>query len=131
MTTLQRFLAPKDHLISFRLLVLVLSGVGLSQSSMGASIALEGRSNGSTNWIGGNLQNWAELDYIPCRVHFTSAQGSNQAITLNFEHQNGTKPGVQNLFSFTNSSNVVLSSAPVLSTSSSGTWAYSFTVDVL
>ena len=94
MTTLRRNLARKNRLIRLRVLVLTLAGMALSQSLMQAAIALEGQSNGSTDWIGGNLQYWAELDYIPCRLHFTSAQGSNQVITLNFEHQNGTKPGV-------------------------------------
>ncbi len=116
---------------SFHLFMAVLVGFLMAQSVLRASIALEGQSKGSTDWIGGNLQNWAELDYIPCRLHFTSAQGSNQVSTLNFEHQNGTKPGVQNLFDFTSSSNVVFSSFPTLSTPSSGTWSYSFTVNVL
>src|SRR5207249_1097039 len=32
-------------------------------------------------WSAGNLQNRQELDYIPCRLHWESAQGNNQVIT--------------------------------------------------
>src|SRR5437660_8626323 len=97
-----------------------------SWTTSAASIVLQGQNKGdAVNWYGGNLQNWQELDYIPCRVHFTSAQGNNQAITLSFEHRNNNVPGIQNLFNISSSNNVVITSAPVLSAPpGSSTWSY-------
>src|SRR5215207_2351263 len=80
-----------------------------------ASMSLQGKNKGDTNWIAGNLQLWSELDYIPCRVHMENSQGNGQTITINFEHVNGQVPGVQNLFFFTSSSNVVYTAPPTLS----------------
>ena len=51
--------------------VLLLGVVGWlsAQSLQAGSIILEGQNKGDTNnWYAGNLQNWLELDYIPCRV---------------------------------------------------------------
>ncbi len=80
------------------LLLLTLSSL-FGQAAFGYTIVLEGQNKGDTNnWYAGNLQNWQELEYIPCRVHFTGAQGSNQTIVIYFEHYNGNKgiPGFQN-----------------------------------
>src|SRR5439155_1473278 len=91
--------------------VLLLSGllVAAGVNSFAYSITLEGQNKGDTNnWFAGNLQNWQELDFIPCRVHWSSAQGNNQLIQLDFPHVNGAVPGIQNLFSFSTSPNVVL-----------------------
>src|SRR6266699_559652 len=72
--------------------------------SIATSITLEGQNKGDTNtWVAGNLQNWLELENIPCRVHWVGAQGSNQVSELDFAHQNSGSPGVQNLFTFTTS----------------------------
>src|SRR5437764_7509604 len=101
-----------------------------SQSAVfGIAITLEGQNKGDTNnWYGGNLQNWAELDYIPCRVHFNiNAQVTGQTIIVYFEHINGGVPGVQDLYNFSTSSNVVFTSAPVLTApASASTWYYTF-----
>src|SRR5467141_4870427 len=88
--------------------------------SFAMSIALEGQNKGDTNnWFAGNLQNWQELDYMPCRVHFSAARGNNQTIVIYFEHYNKGFPGFQNLYGFTTSSNVVLTAGPTLSAPSS------------
>src|SRR4051812_9741904 len=69
-----------------------------------ASISLEGQNKGDTNtWSAGNLQNWQELDFIPCRVHWTSAQGNNQAVRIDFPHRTTGIPGFQDLFYFSTS----------------------------
>src|SRR6266478_2306871 len=97
--------------------VMLLASVALfGQAAFGSSVILEGQNKGDTNnWFAGNLNNWAELDYIPCRVHFDNAQGSNQTITVYFEHYNNSIPGIQNLFYWSASSNVVFTAAPTLS----------------
>src|SRR5215207_6085438 len=105
----------------------------LSVAAAHGSMSLEGQNKGDTNtWSAGNLQNWQELDYIPCRVHVVNAQGSNQSITINFEHVNGAVPGIQNLFTFTSSSNVIFSAPPVLfAPPTQDTWSYTFSITVL
>src|SRR2546427_47000 len=102
--------------------------------SIASNVTLEGQNKGDTNnWNAVNLQNWQELDTIPCRVHWTSAQGNNQVIELNFQHvSNGGFPGIQNLFNFSTSSNVVFTSPPVLAAPpAANTWSYSFTINIL
>src|SRR5204863_3912954 len=102
-------------------------------SLIAASVMLEGQNKGDTNtWTASNLQNWLELDFIPCRVHMANNQGSNQTFTIYFEHYNGTTPGIQNLFSFTTSSNVVFAAPPSLFAPPTATsWSYTFTISVL
>src|ERR1051326_2289885 len=95
------------------------------------SAVLQGESKGSTNWVSGNLMGWQELDYIPVRVYFTGGPATGQAIVVDFDHMNGTKPGIQNLTGFTPSSNVVITAGPTLSAPlTSGTWGDSFTVNL-
>ena len=65
-----------------------------------ASFELQGQSQGSTNWIAGNLQNWRELDYIPCRVYISGGTVSGQTIRISFPHLTGTTPGFQDLRDF-------------------------------
>ena len=116
-----------------RALLIPLMLLGAGAESFATSITLEGQNKGDTNnWFGGNLQGWQELDMIPCRVHWVSAPGSNQPVTLIFEHQNNGVPGIQNLFYFTSSSNVVFSSLPTLiAPPGAKMWSYTFTVDIL
>src|SRR5439155_21540202 len=115
--------------------VLLLSGllVAAGVNSFAYSITLEGQNKGDTNnWFAGNLQNWQELDFIPCRVHWSRAQGNNQLIQLDFPHVNGAVPGIQNLFSFSTSPNVVFVAPPTLSAPPvAKTWSYTFTVNIL
>lgn len=100
------------------------------QSSLVSGVALEGQNSGDANtWSGGNLSGWQELQFIPCRVLFTGS-GNNQSITLTFPHLSGTTPGFENLYNFTTSSNVSFVSAPVLSAPASGSWSYTFKVNV-
>src|SRR5438876_854860 len=119
------------HWLRAVLMLLLLDWAGARSFAM--SIILEGQNKGDTNnWFAGNLQNWQELDYVPCRVHWSSAQGNNEAIRIDFPHVNGGMPGFQNLFSFTTSANVVFASPPTLSAPpNSSTWSYSFTVNIL
>src|SRR6266705_5838978 len=97
------------------------------------SILLEGQNKGDTNnWFAGNLQGWQELDYVPCRVHWSSAQGNSNFVRIDFPRAKSGIPGFQDLFSFSNSANVVFSALPTLSAPpSSSTWSYSFTVNIL
>ena len=72
---------------------------------------------------------WRELDYIPVRVFLKGGPASNQPVRVDFEHGTATKPGIQNLTGFTVSSNVVFTSAPVLSAPlTTTTWSYSLAV---
>src|SRR6266849_9767154 len=118
---------------SARLLLLAAVSLLAGTLAFASNITLEGQNKGDTNnWYAVNLQNWLELDYIPCRVHFVNEQGSNQPITISFPHLNGTTPGFQDLFTFSTSSNVVFSAPPALfAPATSGTWSYTFTVNVL
>src|SRR5260221_116057 len=77
----------------FRLLLLsvatLLAGPAMAATTASATLILEGQNKGDTsNWYAGNLQNWQELDYVPCRVHFGSAQGS-QTVTIDFPQITG------------------------------------------
>src|SRR5690349_8065249 len=105
--------------------------VVFGQAAFG-SVSLEGHNKGDTNWYTGNLMNRAEWDFIPCRVHVDLAHGNNQTISVFFEHYNNGIPGIQNLFYWSASSNVVFTAAPVLSAPpSASTWSYTFTINIL
>src|SRR5438128_1781798 len=118
---------------SFRVVLISLLLTAGAGRSLAGNVILEGQNKGDTNnWSAGNLQNWQELDFIPCRLQFTSSQGNNQVIELDFEHYNNGVPGIQNIFNFTTSSNVVFVAPPVLSAPPTATtWSYSFTVNIL
>jgi len=92
---------------------------------------LQGQSRGSTNWLNGNLQNWRELDYVPCRVYITGGPVANRIIRLTFPHLTGTVPGFENLVNFRTTSNAVITVAPILSAPMGSDWSYTFTVTVL
>jgi len=79
--------------------------VAVAQTALGSSsLILEGQNKGDTiDWYSVNLQNWLELDYIPCRVHATGyPAGSQITVTIDFPHLNGSTPGFQNLYTWTN-----------------------------
>ena len=100
-------------------------------SSFGSSYTLEGQDTGNaTGWFPGNLTNWAELQYIPCRFRIDNGPVSNLAVTLSFPGITATTPGFDGFFNFTNTPNVVFVSPPVLSAPASGNWMYSFTINV-
>src|SRR5205809_1138685 len=114
------------------LLLFVLGWVPLSAKA--SNTILQGQSAGSTNWIAGNLTGWKELDFIPCRVDFTNGPASNQTVVVQFDHTKTSGstvlPGIQNLFTFSSSSNVVITSGPTLSAPVGvDTWYYTFVVD--
>jgi uncharacterized repeat protein (TIGR01451 family) len=94
---------------------------------------LQGQQPGNTNWVNGPLNGWHELDSVPAQVVFTGGPASNQVITVSFDHtKGGTIPGIQNLFGFTNSPNVIFISQPTLSAPIGvDTWSYTFTVNVI
>ena len=111
------------------LVVLLLTGV----ASYAGPFSLEGQNKGDTNtwiWSPGNLQNWQELDYIPCRVRISGGPVNNQTFTITFPHITGTTPGFENFYSFTNSANVVFVSGPTLFAPTTGDWSYTFTINV-
>src|SRR6266568_6720802 len=107
-----------------RLLLLAWLCLLVGQAAVLASGQLQGQDKGNTNtWTSVNLQNWQELDYIPCRVYMSSKSDGITSITIYFPHLIGTIPGFQDLTGFTLfTSNVVFISAPVLATDPSGTW---------
>src|SRR6266498_2508431 len=93
---------------------------------------LQGLSTNSTSWIGGNLQGWKELDYVPCRVFFAGGPANKKTITVEFDHFKVTTPGIENLTGWTPSTNVVITSVPVLyAPAGVATWSYTFKVDLL
>ncbi len=98
-------------------------------SMFGGVFELQGLSKGQTNWITGNVQNWQELDYIPCRVAISGKAFSGQSITIVFPHMTGTTPGFQNLYRFTASSNVTLRTMPVFATPANADWSATFLID--
>ena len=112
------------------LLALLLLGATLNVARA-ASYVLEGYNKGdSNNWFAGNLQDWQELDYIPCRIRITGGPVASQTFTITFPHITGTTPGFENLYDFVGSSNVVFLSAPVLFSPAAADWSYTFTVAV-
>src|SRR5215471_3030166 len=128
-----QFVSSQLNLIGGRLLramclAFVLSLTARNDASA-ASFSLQGQSKGTTNWITGNLQNWQELDYIQCRVLMTSGGFSNQTITITFPHLTGTTPGFENLYNFTTSPNVTITSGPTLSAPAGADWSQTFTVN--
>src|SRR5882724_10045111 len=129
-----------DRVSFFRSTSLRRFGLALATvASLAASTAqaafvgqLQGQSFPSTNWITGNLNGWAELDFIPMRVYMTGGPASNQTITVQFDHTKtaGTlRQGIQNLYNFASSPNVVITSGPTPNTpSGQDIWSYTFTV---
>src|SRR6266403_5664832 len=113
-------------------LIAVASLAANTVQAAGFVAQLQGQSFGSTNWITGNLNGWAELDFIPMRVYMTGGPASNQTITVQFDHTKTAatlRQGIQNLYSFTSSPNVVITSGPTPNTpSGQDVWSYTFIV---
>ena len=100
-------------------------------ASANFSALLQGQSTNDSTWTSGNLHGWQELDYIPARVLLQGGPASGQVIQVDFAHFNGSTPGIQNLSGFFASTNVVITSGPTLiAPLNSGTWSYTFTVDL-
>src|SRR3954469_20182271 len=111
------------------LAVLLASGATALRGAFSA--VLQGQSRGSIQWISGNLQNWRELDSIPCRVYLDGGPASNQFITVQFDHFSNRIPGIEDLSAFVASSNVRFEIAPVLNApADQNTWSYTFTVSL-
>ncbi|MDP9270897.1 MAG: S8 family serine peptidase, partial [Chloroflexota bacterium] len=90
---------------------------------------------GGSTWVASSLMGYQELDLIPTRVLLQNGPATGKVITVQFDHtktQGGnTYLGIENLTSFTASSNVTITSAPVLSAPvGQDVWSYTFTVDV-
>src|SRR2546426_537595 len=119
--------------VAKQVLLLFILGWG-TLSAQASNVILQGQSAGTTNWIAGNLTGWKELDFIPCRVDFTNGPASNQTVVVEFDHTKTSGstilPGIQNLFYFSNSPNVVITSGQTLSAPVGvDTWSYTFVVD--
>ena len=101
-------------------------------SSALAGPVLQGQNKGDTvNWYAGNLQGWGELEYIPLRVYFAAGSAGNQTVQIDFPHLNGKLFGFEDLAAFAPATpNLAFTSAPVLTTGSSGVWSYTFSVNV-
>src|SRR5690242_15954947 len=71
---------------------------------------LQGLNAGSTNWGGGPLTGYQELDYVPARTLFSGGPATNQVITVDFDHtkSSGALKGLEDLTDFTNSPNVII-----------------------
>jgi len=108
---------------------LLLSLLLTQVTAVGASFELQGQSKGSCSWISGNLLDWQDQDYIPCRVVITGRAVKDQTITINFPRLPGVKPSFENLLNFRASSNVTITSDPVLSSPSGADWSYTFTIN--
>src|ERR1044071_1686534 len=93
-------------------LTAVFLATGASNVQGAFSAVLQGQSRGSTQWIAGNLQNWRELDIIPCRVYLDGGPATSQFITVQFDHFSNRNPGIEDLSAFTTSSNVRFDVAP-------------------
>ena len=88
----------RRHWKSVRILLAVLALFLTGAVSRATSFNLEGQNKDDTNnWYGGNLQDWQELDYIPCRVRITGDPVSNQLFTITFPHLTETTAGFENL----------------------------------
>src|SRR6185369_4830471 len=95
------------------------------------AVSLQGQDKGDTNtWKSVNLQDWQELDFIRFRLLFNAGSAGSQNITLEFPHLSGTTPGFEDLTGFAPSTNAVITSGPTLTTDSSGTWTYTFSVNI-
>ncbi len=101
----------------------------------GFNAQLEGRSFGSTNWSTANVTGYAELDLIPTRVFMTGGPVSGKTITVQFDHTKAhgstLLQGIENLYSFTPSANVIITAGPTLiAPSGQDVWSYTFTVNL-
>ncbi len=115
----------------FATLLLVVVAVFSSAQVVHAAVtySLDGQVNGSSTW-GNKLSGYKELDCMPCRVDMIGGPGTNLVITINFPRDNGTTPCIQDLYSWSYSSNVVVVSPPALTVSTGSIWTYSLTVTV-
>jgi uncharacterized repeat protein (TIGR01451 family) len=123
------------HTLS-RAALLGFAAVALAANSARAFQAkFEAQSFGNTNWSSANPTGWAELDFIPTRVAMSGGPANNQTITIKFDHTKtqGSRviQGIQNLFNFTPSANVVLTAGPTLSAPvGQDIWSYTFTLNL-
>lgn len=95
----------------------------------GTSFELQGQSKGSCSWISGNLRGWHDQDFIPCRVLITGRAIQHKTISLNFPRLNGKEPDFQSLLNFRASSNVSITSEPVLSSPTGAVVTCKFTIN--
>ena len=103
-------------------------GVGTAISGQ----TLEGHNKGDmTTWVGGNLQGWLELDYVPLRVRFDGGAAGAQTVRIDFPHLVSGSAGFQDLGGFWPvTANAQFASPPTLTVNSSGVWSYSFVVNI-
>src|SRR6266481_2848020 len=119
----------------FGLALIAVASLAANTAQAAFTAQIQGQSFGSTNWTTGNLDGWAELDFIPMRVLMTGGSASNQTITVQFDHTKSsggsTHLGIENLSNFTSSPNVVITSGPTANTpSGQNTWSYTFVVNL-
>src|SRR6185436_3418531 len=129
--TILRAITRRNPLSMLFLAVVVLFlGTGTTRAAFRED--LQGQSFGTTNWSGGPILGWRELDYVPLRAVFTGGPASNQVMVVTFDHTKGTSKGFENFSAFTPSGNVIITSPPVLSApAGSDIWSYTFTVTVI
>ncbi|MGZ4971760.1 MAG: beta strand repeat-containing protein, partial [Limisphaerales bacterium] len=95
------------------------------------SVKLQGESNPNTGWISGGLSGWGELDFVPMRLDITGGPATSQTFTVDFPRfGTGTVPGIEDLYNWSVSTNVVIVSGPTLTVSTGSTWTYSITVNI-
>jgi hypothetical protein len=112
----------------FALIALLLLG---ATSQAAIKYSLDGQNNPTNGvWTSGNLSGWGELDFVPCRVDMTGGPATNLVITINFPRFVGTVGGIQDLYYWSGTTNVVFVSQPTLTVSTGTTWTYSMTVTI-
>lgn len=81
-------------------------------------------------WTSVNLMNWRDLDYVPVRAKLHGGPATNQYVSVIFPHFDGA-PGFESVTFISNSPNVVVVSAPTLtSPPEPADWTYSLRVDI-
>src|SRR5205809_20110 len=114
----------KRGAVHFLLGAVVFAATAFS-SNAAFNARLQGQSCGSTAWLDGNLQGWRDLGAIPCRVYLTGGPANNKVITVEFDHTQGRNPAIQDLYGFTPSANVAITTPTVLSAPpNSARWTY-------
>src|SRR6185436_13577451 len=91
---------------------------------------LEGLHFSSSTWNTGTIHSWKEREGVPCRIRFSDGPATDQVITIEFDHSEGTIPLIEDINSYGHD-HVVVKSGPTLSAPpSQDVWSYTMTVDV-
>ncbi|MDB6057426.1 MAG: tandem-95 repeat protein, partial [Verrucomicrobiales bacterium] len=104
-----------------------------AQLARAVSFTLQGQDKGSSTWSGNQISGWGELELIPFRLDVTAGPVTNQVLTISFPRDNAgipPIPGIQDLYNWSTSTNMLIASGPTLTTSTGSTWVYTLTITV-